>query len=99
MYLPIVGSLPFSLRAARIGGMADTQTILDRPPPGGKATVAGFDEDPIRELAAKIAALKPKQADQLSKYLASLGILSTAREVCGPPLPFPYGPLHLQERS
>jgi len=53
-----------------------TQSSLDGTPPGGK--ILASDTDPIREIAERIASLKPSEAKDLSSYLREKEIKSEA---------------------
>jgi hypothetical protein len=51
------------------------QTQLASPPPMPPSKIAlGFEDDEIRELGDRIAALSPVEARELSEYLRVLGV-------------------------
>jgi hypothetical protein len=49
-----------------------TQTQMDRSPPGGVVTAAAFEGDEIEELGERIARLTPSQARRLREYVNSI---------------------------
>ena len=50
----------------------ETQTQMEKPPPGGVVIAAAFEGDEIEELGERLAALSPEQAKELHQYLIPL---------------------------
>jgi hypothetical protein len=56
-----------------------TKPAMDRPPPGGKFTAAGFEDDDIRAIGDTLIGLPSDEASQLLKYLRLLDVIEDKR--------------------